>query len=168
MVMVKWNIKKYVKVLNKTKNNISFKNSKSKDKNSKIPFKSGNKFSKDLGKIIFGRTGLNINTKDEKEVKKAKNKLSDLFATKKRYQNSEDSESEENIVSSTKKKTQEEETKDFSNLLSRINNVDYKGYNYEIKDSDYFRDFNGKKDRKILELENKIKKNENKLNIQLI
>ena len=69
---------------------------------------------------------------------------------KKRYQNSEDSESEENIVSSTKKKTQEEETKDFSNLLSRINNVDYKGYNYEIKDSDYFRDFNGKKIETIL------------------
>ena len=50
--------------INKTKNNFSFKNSKSKDKNSKIPFKSGNKFSKEKKyKIDTQKSFQNIKSK---------------------------------------------------------------------------------------------------------
>ena len=100
-------------------------------------------------KMITGKVSTNINVKDKKQVKNAKAKINDLFSIKKQKQLTN------NKISSQKKsilKTKEEnekEEKQFTNLLDKIDNLDYNGYPYNIKDNDYF-EIGGRKCETIL------------------
>ena len=95
--------------------------------------KKNNQNDKDrVGEVILGNVGKKFDVQDKKQIKTAKNKMSELFATKKvQRENTESTkEDEEN--------DNDKEGEKFTNLLSKINNVDYKGYKYTLKDSDYF------------------------------
>lgn len=82
------------------------------------------------------------------EIKNTKSKLNNLFGTKK-VGLTPDDEQESTDVPTEKDNPPSEQ---FSNLLAEINNIEYKGYEYKIKDSDYYV-FNGKKIMTILNSE---------------
>ena len=118
------------------------KNYKKESDSNQISSKINSKYSKKDNKSNKTNNNKNINTtkkhgifgiKNEKDAKKAKNILNDLFATKKYLKDSEDE--DENIIPEN---NPTEEKEDLSKLLTKINTLDYQGYKYTIKDEDYF------------------------------
>lgn len=88
-----------------------------------------------IGQVILGNVGKKFDLTNKKQINNAKNKMAELFATKKvKRQNTESTKEEEEEDKAEK----EQEGEKFTNLLSKINNIDYKGYKYTLKDSDYF------------------------------
>ena len=81
--------------------------------------------------------------------------MNNLFATKKveraNTQSTKD-EDEESV------KEKEPDNEKFTNLLSQINNIDYKGYKYTLKDTDYFVNNN----KKYMTINTKLRRCRNK------
>ena len=98
----------------------------------------------------LGPSYLRINTKNKKDVDMTKSAILNLFSTKTlRKQDSDYEESKvynKKEINSPFKNIEEENDFDdnrsdgsFINLLSKINDLDYQGYNYELKKEDYFK-----------------------------
>ena len=131
----------------------------SKQEDEEDYYNENNKKKKKEGKIKksykhLDPSNIKINTKNKKDLDITKSKILNLFSTKTlRKQNSdyEDSKDNKDInIDSPFKDIKEEEKNNFDedeqsegsfiNLLSKINNLDYQGYNYTIKvNNDYFK-----------------------------
>ena len=92
---------------------------------------------------------LRIKTKNKKDIDMTKSAILNLFSTKSlRKQDSdyEDSKVNKEEINSPFKNIKEEKDSDdnksegsFINLLSKINDLDYQGYNYKLKKEDFFK-----------------------------
>ena len=102
---------------------------------------------------------ITINSNNPKEVRMAKKKMHDLFTTKKRKNydieeedddddNDKNEYEEEESIESKQKKKQEKQNK-FDKFINKISSTNYNGFNYKIKESDYFEN-NGIKYKTIL------------------
>ena len=113
---------------------------------------------------ITSSSRITINSNNPKEVRMAKKKMHDLFTTKKRKnydveeeENEDDddeineNEEEESIENKKKKKQEKKKEKQqkFDNFINQISTTNYKEFNYQIKESDYFEN-NGVKYQTIL------------------
>ena len=96
-----------------------------------------------IGDIITAYTGKKIEIKNQEEAQKAKSKLKDLFATKKK--DDDDDDDNEDLIENPNKN-------DMNALIEKINECNYTGYNYKIKNDDYF-EINGKRWETILNSE---------------
>ena len=91
--------------------------------------------------INLNKIGKKINMKNQNQVNLAKSTLLNIFSTKSILKVDNDYEEEKN---QDNKNTIEEEknlkdSTSFANLLYKINDLDYKGYNYKITKDDYFK-----------------------------
>ena len=107
--------------------------------------KNFNKYSNRKTGASFGR----INTKNKKEVDLTKSAILNLFSTKtlKKVDSDYEETKDDKQIESPFKNIEEEggdlnddnqSEGSFINLLSKINTLDYKGYNYKLSQKDYF------------------------------
>ena len=131
-------------------NNINEDNKSLEDEkiNKKKDSKNKNKFLniKNYRKVVLEKLGKKINLNNTKQMNLTKSFILNSFSTKLTTKKETDYEEEKNQDDNNTLNTIKEEGNEkddlkgsFADLLIKINDLDYQGYNYKIKQEDYFK-----------------------------
>ena len=91
--------------------------------------------------IFLDNIGKKINMKNKNQVNLTKSTILNIFSTKTIIKVDNDYEEEKNRQDEDKEEEKEnlENSEAFADLLVKINDLDYKGYNYKLSKNDYFK-----------------------------